>query len=112
MIVEPENKNNEIYNINNPSTNTANIQNPIETTTKTTVAPTPPHTTPNSETPAPPEEEEINPDDKSRIIAQIGDKITQYPSVIFILFNFIIYSYIIVYLIVIIKKCLLYLVLL
>ena len=42
MMVEPENNNKEIYNINNPSTNTANKQNPIETTTKTTVVPTPP----------------------------------------------------------------------
>ena len=83
MMVEPENNNKEIYNINNPSTNTANKQNPIETTTKTTVVPTPPRAARNSETPAQtPEEEEINPDDKSRIIAQIGDKITQYPSVI------------------------------
>ena len=82
-MVEPENNNKEIYNINNPSTNTANKQNPIETTTKTTVVPTPPRAARNSETPAQtPEEEEINPDDKSRIIAQIGDKITQYPSVI------------------------------
>jgi len=38
----------------------------------------------NSSTPTEPEEEEINdnPDDKSRIVAQIGDIITKYPSVI------------------------------
>ena len=37
----------------------------------------------NSSTPTEPEEEEINdnPDDKSRIVAQIGDIITKYPSV-------------------------------
>lgn len=42
-----------------------------------------------SSTPTEPEEEEINdnPDDKSRIVAQIGDIITKYPSVNKFLYN-------------------------
>ena len=45
----------------------------------------------NSSTPTEPEEEEINdnPDDKSRIVAQIGDIITKYPSVNKFLYNLI-----------------------
>lgn len=44
-----------------------------------------------SSTPTEPEEEEINdnPDDKSRIVAQIGDIITKYPSVNKFLYNLI-----------------------
>ena len=45
----------------------------------------------NSSTPTEPEEEEINdnPDDKSRIVAQVGDIITKYPSVNKFLYNLI-----------------------
>lgn len=88
MVIEPEENNNNKYFANNPNgvaTNIVNTHNIIETTTRTTVQPTPPQTSLNSVTPTqtPEEEEEMNPDDKSRIIAQIGDKFTQYPSVIF-----------------------------
>ena len=118
MVIEPEENNNNKYFANNPNSITTNIVNThhiIETTTRTTMQPTPTQTSLNSVTPTQtPEEEEINPDDKSQIIAQIGDKFTQYPSVIFYinLFIFIIYRYIIVHLVVIIKRYLPYLVLL
>jgi hypothetical protein len=85
MIIEPDNNNN--MNDNNPNTIKTDIKNTIliETTTKTTIESTSSYTSINTQTQTQSQEEveDTNPDDKSKIIAQIGDKITQYPSVIF-----------------------------
>jgi hypothetical protein len=80
MVYEPNNVNGEKFSENNGlTTENSTIPTPDPVATS---KPTNNNTATDAPTTEPEEEIIDNPDDKSKIIAQIGDKITKYPSVI------------------------------